>query len=172
MSISPAACGELKPEICANLRLLIKVFVVVVETPTPPVNLTTTTKRKPLLLCVGARVFVFSQTPVFRIQTEAKNLASVTPLFDFHAEHNGEACIESLDPKDRGTERRFRFTRALLCTLLGVKSEDTITNHVDKLLKRGAIEVTKNLVTLKIPTNSGVLLMQESQSVHPDLEAF
>ena len=77
-------------------------------------------------------------------------------LFDFNAEHNGEHCIASLDPKDRGTERQFRFTRALLCTLLGVKSEDTITNHVDKLLKRGAIEVTKNLVTLKIPTNSGV----------------
>lgn len=77
-------------------------------------------------------------------------------LFDFNATHNGEACIESLDPKDRGTERQFRFTRALLCTLLGVKSQDTITNHVDKLLKRGVIEVTKNLVTLKIPSQSGV----------------
>ena len=72
-----------------------------------------------------------------------------TSLFDFHAEHNGEACIASLDPKDRGTERQFRFTRALLCTLLGVKSEDTITNHVDKLLKRGVIDNTKNLVLLK-----------------------
>ena len=77
-------------------------------------------------------------------------------LFDFNAEHNGEHCIASLDPKDRGTERQFRFTRALLCTLLGVKSQDTITNHVDKLLKRGVIEVTKNLVTLKIPSQSGV----------------
>ena len=69
-------------------------------------------------------------------------------LFDFNAEHNGEACIESLDPKDRGTERQFRFTRSLLCTLLGVKKEDTITNHVDKLLERGAVTVTKNLVTV------------------------
>ena len=77
-------------------------------------------------------------------------------LFDFNATHNGEACIASLDPKDRGTERQFRFTRALLCTLLGVKSQDTITNHVDKLLQRGVIEVTKNLVTLKIPSQSGV----------------
>ena len=42
-----------------------------------------------------------------------------------------------------------RVTRALLCTLLGVKSEDTITNHVDKLLKRGVIDNTKNLVLLK-----------------------
>ena len=53
--------------------------------------------------------------------------------FDFNAEHNGEHCIASLDPKDRGTECQFRFTRALLCTLLGVKSENTITNHIDAL---------------------------------------
>ena len=89
------------------------------------------------------------ENPISTIQTEPKNLASANQLFDFHAVHNGEACIESLDPKDRGTERQFRFTRALLCTLLGVKSEDTITNHVDKLLKRGVIDNTKNLVLLK-----------------------
>ena len=70
-------------------------------------------------------------------------------LFNFNAVHNGEACIESLRPEDRGTEHQFWFTRALLCTLLGVKSEDTITNHVDKLLKRGVIDNTKNLVLLK-----------------------
>lgn len=35
-------------------------------------------------------------------------------LFNFHAEHNGEACIESLRPEDRGTENHFRFTAALL----------------------------------------------------------
>ena len=78
-------------------------------------------------------------------------------LFDFNAKHNGEACIESLDPKDRGTERQFRFTRALLCTLLGVKKEDTITNHVDKLLERGAVTVTKNLVTVKIANSVGAV---------------
>jgi len=78
-------------------------------------------------------------------------------LFDFNATHNGEACIASLDPKDRGTERQFRFTRALLCTLLGVKKEDTITNHVDKLLERGAVTVTKNLVTVKIANSVGAV---------------
>ena len=78
-------------------------------------------------------------------------------LFDFNAEHNGEHCIASLDPKDRGTERQFRFTRALLCTLLGVKKEDTITNHVDKLLERGAVTVTKNLVTVKIANSVGAV---------------
>ena len=34
-------------------------------------------------------------------------------LFDFNAEHNGEACIESLDPKDRGTERQFRIFKVV-----------------------------------------------------------
>ena len=89
------------------------------------------------------------ENPITTIPNEPKNLASANQLFDFHAVHNGEACIASLDPKDRGTERQFRFTRALLCTLLGVKSEDTITNHVDKLLKRGVIDNTKNLVLLR-----------------------
>ena len=88
-------------------------------------------------------------------------------LFDFNAIHNGEACIESLDPKDRGTERQFRFTRALLCTLLGVKSDNTISNHIEALIKRGVIEVVKNLTTLKIPTNGG---MQET--VLYDLKVF
>ena len=78
-------------------------------------------------------------------------------LFDFNATHNGEACIESLDPKDRGTERQFRFTRALLCTLLGVKSENTITNHVQALINRGAVTVIKNLVTVKIANSAGAV---------------
>lgn len=83
------------------------------------------------------------------IATVPNDDTPVNPLFDFNAVHNGEACIESLKPEDRGTEHQYWFTRALLCTLLGVKSEDTITNHVDKLLKRGAIDNTKNLVLLK-----------------------
>ena len=31
-----------------------------------------------------------------------------------------------------------------------------MTNHVEALVKRGVLEVTKNLVTSEIPTNSGV----------------
>ena len=76
--------------------------------------------------------------------------------FDFNAEHNGEACIESLRPEDRGTERQFRFTRALLCTLLGVKSVNTIDSHVQALINRGVIKVVRNLTTLKLPTNGGM----------------
>ena len=52
-------------------------------------------------------------------------LPSILPVFyTKRPEHNGEACIASLDPKDRGTERQFRFTRALLCTLLRWLIED------------------------------------------------
>ena len=89
-------------------------------------------------------------------------------LFDFNAEHNGEHCIASLDPKDRGTERQFRFTRALLCTLLGVKKEDTITNHVDKLLERGVVTVAKNLVTVKIANSVGAV----NETTLYDLKVF
>lgn len=76
-------------------------------------------------------------------------------LFDFNAEHNGEACIESLNPKDRGTERQFRFTRALLCTLLGVKSVNTIDSHVEALIKRGVVTDVRNLTSVMLPDSLG-----------------
>lgn len=107
------------------------------------------------------------ERPIATIPNETQNRVSANSLFDFNAEHNGEACVESLDPKDRGTERQFRFTRALLCTLLGVKSDNTISNHIEALLKRGVIKVVKNLTTLKIPTKGG---MQET--VLYDLKVF
>lgn len=75
--------------------------------------------------------------------------------FNFNAVHNGEACIESLRPEDKGTERQLRFTRALLCTLLGVKSENTITNHVDTLINRGVVNDVKNLTSLNIKNENG-----------------
>ena len=93
--------------------------------------------------------------PIATVPNETKNLVSSNPLFDFNAVHNGEACIESLDPKDKGTERQFRFTRALLCTLLGVKSENTITNHVETLINRGVLDVVKNLTTSPITNSNG-----------------
>ena len=106
------------------------------------------------------------KNPIATIPNVGKTGAN--SLFDFHAVHNGEACIESLDPKDRGTERQFRFTRALLCTLLGVKKEDTITNHVDKLLERGAVTVTKNLVTVKLANSVGAV----NETTLYDLKVF
>lgn len=108
------------------------------------------------------------ENPIATVQTDVKNLTSANTLFDFHATHNGEACIESLDPKDRGTERRFRFTRALLCTLLGVKSENTITNHVDALINRGVVSVVKNLTTVKLSNSAGAI----NETTLYDLKVF
>ena len=106
--------------------------------------------------------------PMDTVQTETRNLASVNSLFDFNAVHNGESCIASLDPKDRGTERQFRFTRALLCTLLGVKSENTITNHVQALINRGVVTVVKNLTTVKLSNSAGAI----NETTLYDLKVF
>ena len=98
---------------------------------------------------------VLSSTEIGTLDEQVPAVFETARDFDFNAEHNGEACIASLDPKDRGTERQFRFTRALLCTLLGVKSEDTIASHVDKLLKRGVVTETRNLVSVMLPDSLG-----------------
>ena len=91
------------------------------------------------------------------VQNEERSVSDLkqTSLFDFNAVHNGVQCIESLDPKDKGTERQYRFTRALLCVLFGVKSENTITNHVEALVNRGAIDVVKNLTTSRMVNSNG-----------------
>ena len=102
---------------------------------------------------------------------QAEMLDSIVPsnsqsLFDFDAEHNGIECIESLDPKDRGTERQFRFTRQMLAKCFDIH-RDSVTNHVEALVKRGVLEVTKNFVTSEIPTNRGV-----QQTTLYDLKVF
>ena len=78
------------------------------------------------------------------------------PSFDFKAMHNGVQCIASMNPDDVGTERQFWFTRQMLREIFDVKSDNTITNHVEALINRGVVEVVKNLTTLEIPTNSGI----------------
>lgn len=60
--------------------------------------------------------------------------ASVNQLFDFNAEHNGEACIESLKPEDAHTPNAFRFTIAMLCTIYNV-AERTMRDNIDSLLE-------------------------------------
>ena len=89
---------------------------------------------------------------------DSTNVNSLQPLssFNLNAEHNGVQCIESLNPEDKGTERQFWFTRQMLREIFDVKSDNTITNHVEALINRGVIEVVKNLTTSEIPTNSGI----------------
>ena len=63
-------------------------------------------------------------------------------LFDLNARHNGEACIESLKPEDRGTERQFWFTVALLVSIYN-ESDQTIRNNVESLYRDGELGDSK-----------------------------
>ena len=63
-------------------------------------------------------------------------------LFDFNATHNGEACIASLRPEDRGTERQFWFTVALLVSIYD-ESDQTIRNNIESLYRDGELGDSK-----------------------------
>ena len=75
--------------------------------------------------------------PITPVQTETKNLVSVTPLFDSNATHNGEACIASLDPKDE-RENKFWFTVAMLVAIYN-ESDKTIRNNIEELAQEGEL---------------------------------
>lgn len=75
MSKAQRRAWEIRPDDCAVIRTQLLSKSLSSEKPTQPrVNLPTT-KRNPLLLCVGARGFVFSQTLVFRIQTRVLRMS-------------------------------------------------------------------------------------------------
>ena len=74
------------------------------------------------------------------VSPETNPIATTThseQLFDFHAVHNGEHCIASLDPKDT-RENRFWFTIAMFCTIYGV-AEQTIRDNLKSLGDDGEI---------------------------------
>lgn len=75
-------------------------------------------------------------------------------LFNFHAEHNGEACIESLRPEDRGTERQFWFTVAMLCVIYGV-ARKTLEDNIQSLLEDGELSMADFRRTEKVPASDG-----------------
>lgn len=77
------------------------------------------------------------KNPIATIPNETQNCVSSNPLFDLHAEHNGEHCIASLDPKDT-RENRFWFTIAMFCTIYGV-AEQTIRDNLKSLGDDGEI---------------------------------
>lgn len=68
------------------------------------------------------------------IDSTVPQLLQDNSLFNFNAEHNGEACIESLKPEDAHTPNAFRFTIAMMCTIFGV-AERTLRDNVDSLLE-------------------------------------
>ena len=75
--------------------------------------------------------------PIATIPNETQNCVSSNPLFDLHAEHNGEHCIASLDPKDT-RENRFWFTIAMLVAIYK-ESDKTIRNNIEELAQEGEL---------------------------------
>lgn len=75
--------------------------------------------------------------PIATIPNETQNCVSSNPLFDLHAEHNGEHCIASLDPKDT-RENRFWFTVAMLVAIYK-ESDKTIRNNIEELAQEGEL---------------------------------
>lgn len=82
------------------------------------------------------------------------DVASVNALFDFNAEHNGESCIESLRPEDRGTENQFRFTVAMLCVIYGV-ARKTLEDNIQSLSDDGEFSTADFRRTEKVPASDG-----------------
>lgn len=82
--------------------------------------------------------YVDSKTnPIATVPTDVKNLTSVNQLFDLKAEHNGEHCIASLDPKDT-RENKFWFTVAMLVAIYK-ESDKTIRNNIEELAQEGEL---------------------------------
>ena len=80
------------------------------------------------------------ENPVSTIPNDAVSVSDMTQtsLFDFHAVHNGEACIESLRPEERGTEHQFWFTIALFVAIYH-ESGQTIRNNIESLYRDGEL---------------------------------
>ena len=87
--------------------------------------------------------------PLDIIPNETQNCVSSNPLFDFHAEHNGVQCIESLKPEDRGTERQYWFSVKFLYEAFEV-TDKTIRNKLERLEKLGEIS-NCNFLQLLLP---------------------
>lgn len=81
------------------------------------------------------------ENPIATIPNETQNCVSANPLFDLNAEHNGEHCIASLDPKDT-RENRFWFTIAMFCTIYK-ESHQTIRNNIESLYQDGELGDSK-----------------------------
>lgn len=70
-------------------------------------------------------------------------------LFDFNAIHNAVKCIESVDPKDNGTQNQFWFTSKMLCEAFNV-AKQTLLDNIESLIKDGELHSTE-FRTVQIP---------------------
>ena len=68
--------------------------------------------------------------------------------------HNDIKCIESLDPKDKGTSRQFWFSASMLAEIFGI-TRKAVAQNVEFLLKWKEVTVVKNFTTVKLQNNVG-----------------
>lgn len=95
------------------------------------------------------------ENPNSTVQTETKNLVSVSSLFDFNATHNGIQCIESLKPEDKGTERQFWFTARMLATVFDCADPKTVRSRIEILVNTGDLDEGKIFPSLNVPNHTG-----------------
>lgn len=89
------------------------------------------------------------------MQMQTSLVSSSSSVFKFDAEHSGVHCVVSTRPEDQGTEQQVWFTRQMLCDIFGIKSLNTIDNHVETLIKRGVVTDVKNLTSVMMPDSLG-----------------
>lgn len=83
-------------------------------------------------------------------------MSSDLSLFNFNAEHNGVACIESLDPADRGTKSQFWFTIAMFCTIYD-EVDSTIRRNIESLNEDGELgDLQKCKRRINVEDSAGV----------------
>jgi hypothetical protein len=89
-------------------------------------------------------------------KVDSTSTTSIQPVFDFNATHNGVNCIASLNPADKGTERQFWFTIAMLATIYNV-DRTTIQRRIETLINTGDIDDVQNCTSSQMPYSNGSL---------------
>ena len=74
--------------------------------------------------------------------------------------HHDIQCIESLDPKDKGTSRQYWFSASMLADIFGI-SRQSVNQNIEFLKKWKEITVAKNFATVKMQNSAGA--MNETQ---------
>ena len=98
------------------------------------------------------------ENPIATIPNDERSVrkSADTSIFNFKAEHNGEACIESLRPEDKGTERQFWFTAKMLCEIFDV-ARKTLEDNIQSLSDDGEFSMAEFRHTEKVPASDGKL---------------
>ena len=70
--------------------------------------------------------------------------------------HHDIQCIESLDPKDKGTSRQFWFSASMLAEIFGI-SRQSVNQNIEFLKKWKEITMPQNCGIVKLQNNVGAV---------------